>query len=234
MIDESALLDLHIDVLFRRDANDRLTIVNETDGDRAPLLYLARGRSSFRISFRDDVSEDSARECTEIAGRLPLWDGGPPPPTVYDELTSALAAETPATEVSSGPAFRFDRRMQIGRDVSVDAIDEAFAHVLERFFPHTRSILAERQPVTCVVVDGAAVSACYSARRGSDACEAGVATEESYRGRGYGAAVVAAWRNAVEAEGRVPLYSTSWHNGASLSIARKLELVPYADTLSIS
>jgi hypothetical protein len=46
--------------------------------------------------------------------------------------------------------------------------------------------------------------------------------------------VVAAWRDAVEVDGRVPMYSTSWDNVASLGIARKLALIPYADTLSIS
>jgi predicted GNAT family acetyltransferase len=117
--------------------------------------------------------------------------------------------------------------------VTVRPIDEESAHLLERHFPYTRSILADRRPVIGVVVNGAVVSACYSARRGAGACEAGVATEDAHRGRGHAAVVVAAWRDAVEGDGRVPLYSTSWENAASLSIAQKLELVPYAETLSI-
>ena len=114
------------------------------------------------------------------------------------------------------------------------AIDERSANLLNRYFPYTRSVLADRMPVVGVVVEGSVVSACFSARRGPIACEAGVATEEAYRGRGFGAAVVAAWRHAVEADGRVPLYSTSWDNAASLGIARKLGLIPYAETLSLS
>ena len=233
MIDESALLDLHVDVLFRRDANGRLTVVNEPDGDRAPLLFLARGRSSFRVAFRDEVPLVFARRWSEAAARLPPWDGEAPDPSVHDELRSLVAGGVAIDDVEGGPAFRFGARLK-GAGAAVTHIDESSAGLLEQFFPYTRSVLADREPVIGVVVDGAVVSACYSARRGPRACEAGVATEESYRGRGYAAAVVAAWRNAVEAEGRVPLYSTSWDNGASLSIARKLELVPYADTLSIS
>ncbi|MXZ22396.1 MAG: GNAT family N-acetyltransferase, partial [Caldilineaceae bacterium SB0665_bin_25] len=33
--------------------------------------------------------------------------------------------------------------------------------------------------------------------------------------------------------GRVPLYSTSWENGASLAVARKLGLVAYASGWSL-
>jgi GNAT superfamily N-acetyltransferase len=61
----------------------------------------------------------------------------------------------------------------------------------------------------------------------------GVATEEAYRGRGFGVAVVSAWRVAVESEGRMPLYSTWWDNAASLGVARRLGLVAYAETLSL-
>jgi hypothetical protein len=57
---------------------------------------------------------------------------------------------------------------------------------------------------------------------------------EPHRDRGFGALVVTAWRDAVEREGRQPLYSTTWDNGASWAIARRLGLVPYADTLALT
>jgi GNAT superfamily N-acetyltransferase len=234
VIDEAALLRLHIDVLFVRNEDGRLVAVNEPDGDRPPLVFLARGRSSCRIAFRDDVSEDSAGAWTEIAGRLRPWEDGPPDSSLYEELRSAVSAVASVNEFSGGPAFRFDPAVRYRPEVCVTPVDDGSDHLLEPFFPYTRSVLAERRPVVGVVVDGAVVSACYSARRGTEACEAGVDTQKEYRGRGYGAAVVAAWRDAVGHEGLVPLYSTSWDNAASLGIARKLELVPYADTLSIS
>lgn len=85
-----------------------------------------------------------------------------------------------------------------------------------------------------LIEDGAVVSACYSARRTAAACEAGVDTEESYRGRGYAPLVVAGRRTVVELTGAVPLYSTTWDNAASLIVARKLSIVPYAETLSLT
>jgi hypothetical protein len=180
------------------------------------------------------VSQATVDLCRRIVTRLPPWDGSPAEQSVYAGLTSALAIDGSITEQSHGPAFAFGDRVATDPDITVTRIDGASAALLDRFFPYTRSILDERRPVVGVVVDGAVVSACYSARRGPLACEAGVDTEETYRGRGYGPAVVAAWRDAVEVDGRVPMYSTSWDNVASLGIARKLALIPYADTLSIS
>jgi predicted GNAT family acetyltransferase len=76
-------------------------------------------------------------------------------------------------------------------------------------------------------------SVCFSARNTPVAAEAGVDTVEEFRGRGYAPAVVAAWARAVRQEGRVPLYSTSWDNLASRSVARKLGLVMYGADFSL-
>ena len=42
--------------------------------------------------------------------------------------------------------------------------------------------------------------------------------------------VTASWAIAVRASGRVPLYSTSWENAASLAVARKLGLSEFTST----
>jgi predicted GNAT family acetyltransferase len=76
------------------------------------------------------------------------------------------------------------------------------------------------------------VAACYSARSSPIAREAGVWTEEAWRGRSFGTLVVAAWRNEVVRTGAQPLYSTSWDNAASLALARRLGLHAYAETVS--
>lgn len=108
------------------------------------------------------------------------------------------------------------------------------AELLTESFPYTKSILDERAPVVAVVSDGQAVSACYSARKTRDAAEAGVATLGGYRGRGYAAASVGVWARAVFESGLTPLYSTSWDNQASRSVAAKLGLDAYAATIAIS
>jgi hypothetical protein len=46
--------------------------------------------------------------------------------------------------------------------------------------------------------------------------------------------VTAAWAQAVRKSGRIPLYSCSWSNAASLAVAAKLGLVPYASDFNLS
>ena len=87
--------------------------------------------------------------------------------------------------------------------------------------------------MVAVVEDGYAVSVCFCARRSDTAAEAGLETVAAFRGRGLGSQVAAAWAWAVLASGRVPLYSTSWENGASLAVARKLGLAAYASGWSL-
>ena len=90
-----------------------------------------------------------------------------------------------------------------------------------------------RLPCLALVVDGRLASLCFSSRNTPVAAEAGVNTLEEFRGRGYAPAVVAVWARAVRAEGCTPLYSTSWDNLASRSVAGKLGLVLYGADLSI-
>ncbi len=88
--------------------------------------------------------------------------------------------------------------------------------------------------MVALVKDGQAVSVCATVRSAGLACEAGVETLARYRGRGYAGHAVASWASAVRREGRVPLYSTSWDNEASLAVARKLGLVQYATTFHVT
>src|SRR5258705_7156726 len=148
-------------------------------------------------------------------------------------MRAAVALEAPIVDETNGPAYRFGEHVDIPSEAGARVLDAASAHLLESNFPYTRSVLALRSPVVGVVVDGSVVSACYCARKRPNACEAGVDTIEPYRGRGFAALVVSAWRDAVETEGREPLYSTSWDNLASRAGAAKLPLIPYAQTLSL-
>ncbi|MGE0702325.1 MAG: GNAT family N-acetyltransferase [Vicinamibacterales bacterium] len=123
--------------------------------------------------------------------------------------------------VESGPAFTFPEVIPPPRDII--AIDH---HVpLERHFRGwTEQEVRERAPILAVIEDGYAVSVCFCARLSTEAAEAGLETAEPFRGRGLAPRVTAAWALAIRASGRFPLYSTSWTNGASLAVARKLGL----------
>ena len=225
------LLAQHADVLFDFDTNGSLSAINAPDSDAGPpRLFLARGCTASRVWFGPDVSRLTKAACEAIVRDLAPWDGQAPRPSLYDPLRRALADEAPIEHESAGPAFRFGERVEAPAGVKPLLIDESSAHLLETHFPYTRSHLASRSPVVGAVIDGRVVAACYCARKRPSAAEAGVDTIEPYRGRGLASAVVAAWRAAAEEAGLQPLYSTSWDNGASLAVARKLRLVAYADT----
>ena len=96
------------------------------------------------------------------------------------------------------------------------------------------SEIPESTPIVAVVEEGYPVSVCFCARRSNAAAEAGLETAVAFRGRGLGPRVAAAWALAIRASGRIPLYSTSWSNDASLAVARKMGLEAYASNWSIS
>jgi RimJ/RimL family protein N-acetyltransferase len=234
--DDDHWLRQHAVVLFDLASHGRIRGLNERDPETGPpLVFVARGRRGTIALFRDDVPSGLADRLTATARELPHWDGRADGLAVYEPQLAAVRqwADAAEIEVSHGPAFRFvDAASQPFRD-DLLLVDDANAHLLDRHFPYTRSVLGARSPVVGIVRDGAIVTACYSARRRPTAAEAGVATAEGYRGAGLAVAAVAAWAEAARAAGMTPLYSTSWDNAASLRVAAKLALDAYADTLSL-
>ncbi len=107
-------------------------------------------------------------------------------------------------------------------------------HLLSSEFAWLGDELNVRTPVVAMVVDGASVSVCFSARSTRDASEAGVETLPEHRGRRYAGAVTAAWAARVRQQGRIPLYSTSWTNQASRRVADRLGLIQYATDFHIT
>jgi RimJ/RimL family protein N-acetyltransferase len=132
---------------------------------------------------------------------------------------------------SDGPAFVFPDSLAQSADLVVVQDETLLAHNFGGWA--LGEIAAGRSPVLAIVEDGRPVSIGFCARSSSVAAEAGVETAPAYRGRGFGPRVVTAWALAVRASGRIPLYSTSWTNDASLSIARKLGLTTYASDWSV-
>ena len=132
----------------------------------------------------------------------------------------------------SGPAWCFPDEIS-ATEHEVIPFTEANDDLVRPLFPVLAEDLPWQQPCLALLDDGRLASVCFSARNTPIAAKAGVHTREEFRGRGYASAVVAAWARAVRREGRIPLYSTSWDNLASRSVARKLGLVLYGADLSI-
>ena len=224
------LMRLHVEALFTHDAARRMLHVNEPGGKNAPRFFIGQTADGAVIRFRHDVDGETKRalEAAANVDALRALDS-PPSSTRYEEL---LARVAPVSSVWSGPAFSFpDRLTQPADTVLVtDANSHLLAPLLESWIPDART----GQPLFAVVVDGRAVSVCCTVRRTADAHEAGVETVPAFRGHGYAARPVACWAQAVRDIGQVPLYSTSWQNDASRSVARNLGLIQFGNDLHIT
>jgi GNAT superfamily N-acetyltransferase len=223
---------LHIATLFTHDAHGRLVRTNEPAGGAAPRFYLGRTRRARECRVRHDVSQPDADELIALgrADAPDIDDLAPPATTAAYE--AVLARSAPVQKIWSGPAFH------VGADVSrrpgAVAITADNVELLRTHFASWIDSAPNEYPMVVSVVDGAAVSVCSTVRRTPAAVQAGVETAPEFRGRGFGSVAVAAWADAVRQSGVIPLYSTSWQNVASQSLARKLGLTQFGADLHLT
>jgi len=223
--------ELHLATAFVFDGERRITTTREPNPSLAVRFVLARGASSVAWAVRTDVKPEIANELDELAASEPVhageWQTAPVHAARYEELLAMDFAE-----VDSGPLFEFPAEIA-APDHIVEVRSER--ELATSFHGWVHGEISEgRAPVMAIVDDGAPVSICFCARRSSTAAEAGVDTGERYRGKGYAARVTAAWALALRARRMTPLYSTSWTNEASLAVARKLGLVTYGTTWTMT
>ncbi|MED1875571.1 GNAT family N-acetyltransferase [Brevibacillus borstelensis] len=130
-----------------------------------------------------------------------------------------------------GPAFVCNEIVTDYCDATLVTEDNKF--FLEHGFSSLLAELKFREPCYMVTENDMAVSVCFSARSSDKAAEAGVETLEEYRGKGYAIRVASSWANAIRQSQRIPLYSTSWENYSSQSVAKRLQLHFYGTDISI-
>ena len=216
---------LHLLTMFLLDGDARIIGTREPEPSPGPLFSLILGKTSCAWAVRVDVPQDIADELDGLAREEPpasdFWDA-----PVHAERYMSLRGG----RVDSGPAFTFPEEIaQPCGTVFIEDMQSLDHH----FSGWTASEIPYRTPIVALVEEGYAVSVCFCARRSNAAAEAGLETAAEFRGRGLGPHVTAAWALAIRASGRVPLYSTSWSNDASLAVARKLGLVAYASAWNI-
>lgn len=177
--------------------------------------------------MRADVPEPLANELEQLARQEPPA-AEPQTPPVHADRYRALAGG----RVEFGPAFAFPEALPASGEIAPIEDEARLQHMFRGWLPG--DIAAGRGPVRAVLADGEPVSVCFCARRTEVAAEAGVDTAAPFRGRGYAPRVTSAWAAAIRASGRIPLYSTSWSNQASLAVVHKLRLIPYASDWTLT
>ena len=220
------MMELHVEALFLRDERRRLAAVNDVDRRPAPRLFLGRTVEGNIWRFRRDLPEELVAGLEAILVDEPVATDLEQPALTAQRLHEALSRDAPVEGIWEGPAWHFPAQIGLSPDVQVYRVTPGMQFTGDRF-TWLVDELEYCQPCY-VVLDGSRIaSLCHSSRNSPLAAEAGVETLEAYRGRSYGAAVTAAWAQAVRAEGREPLYSTSWDNVASRALARTLGLILY-------
>jgi hypothetical protein len=234
MPDDRELLDAHARALFTHDERGRLLSVNEPwgEGAPAPRLFFGRTRAGNLWRLRADLPEGLAEELEALCADEPSGAGLGGTPRHADACVRLLGAHAPVSGVEAGPAYRFEECPEPSRGVT--RVTRANAEVLRGGFEEFVDELPSAQPFAAALEDGRAVSVCRSVRVTLAAHEAGVETLPAFRGKGYAPDVAAGWALMVRSAGAAPLYSTSWGNAASRSVARKLRLVQFASDFHVT
>lgn len=214
VVNRRELLHIQLRTAFLLDRHGRLLAINEPGSPAAPRVFVATSEGERVLRVRRDIPESVARAWLAAGAS-------------DDRLVEAVAAHAPIQREHRGPAYWLPPQAVRSAEGVVD--------VRSSRLPLHPELVArgwgrsEAAPYLGIVRDGQVVAVCYSSRDGDAACEAGVETATSYRGRTLGELAVRAWAAAVQASGRMALYSTSWDNAASRRIAAKLGAEEYGE-----
>ncbi len=237
------LLALEIETCLVMVAPGRFARENSPDNAPGPKVMIAGCAQGNIAAVRADVDDAAARAVLDGVAAAPAWtDGGRLPPWVGEIATRVGAAEA---EIGGGPAWRLPNALGFDRAARIVAGEsEEGAEMLERFAREgmPRSLAAAGYigpehlwpPWCAAMADGEIAALCCAARLGARGAEAGLYSFPPFRGRGFGAAVTAAWSALPSLAGRTLFYSTSWSNRSSIAVTRRLGLPRIGATARIS
>ena len=227
-----------MEALYYANEQGRLTYIREpgypeSELPEAPRFSLSRTANKAIWRFRHDLPDELCRSLSALcAAQQTTADWSVPIPNL-DKIRAILQAHRPIERESGGPAYWIPPQQNLSPQAHT--ISTGNSELLSTHFSWSvepRVNFADA-PVVATVVDGVAVALGFCARITAAAAEAGVVTEERFRGRGFAGLAVAKWAEQVRAKGIIPLYSTSWENKASQAVAAKLNCINYAENWSI-
>ncbi len=225
------LADLALTLGYERGPSGELRTRDPDPRDvRTPAFHLVRTAEGNRwlTSAALPPAQRAALEATlHSEPAVPLADLEGAPLQIEAVLRDLLGAGS----LYRGPAFVFPGALAPPA-AAVSLVDDPRSLRPVAQLAWVRDALVAAHPL-CVArnLDGDVVAVCHSSRSHPSAAAAGVETAEGYRGAGLGTAVVLGWAAAARAEGRVPLYGTSWSNAPSRAIAKKLGLVMFGEEI---
>lgn len=233
MSGERALLALQAHTLF--EISPRLRMVRALDPDRtaAPRFYLAGCAEGWIGYVREDVDDTLARAIDELIQREPALQMPGATPRFAEEYRAVLGGEA-LTDHNYGPVHRVPRGLSFPCDAAL--VCEGSAEGVALVERITREGVPRGlfdagfvdlshfwSPWVVAMVSGDLAAIAFCVRDGLMAREIGVYTVSGYRGRGYAAAVTAAW-SAMHPRHPVLFYSTHRDNRPSQRVIARLQL----------
>ncbi|MEF2248387.1 GNAT family N-acetyltransferase [Paenibacillus sp. IITD108] len=224
MYNQLELMSIQAEVLYIHDHAGRITTINEPADQPAPRFFWGQTDAGSIVRFRSDTPDSLIHDILQCLGQSDSTEQ-------LASIIRALEKERAIKGIWIGPAFVFQEFANDYTDATL--VNEDNKYCLGPGFPTLLSELKFREPCFMVTENNMAVSVCFSARSSDKAAEAGVETLKDYRGKGYAMRVTSSWAQAIRRSQKIPLYSTSWDNYSSQSIAKRLRLHLYGTDISI-
>jgi len=226
LLSDMELLDCHVQVLYKHNEFNQITHINELPYDNAPRIYIGTTKNGKIVRYSNGLDENLVNDldkAIQSSSNIELA-----------EIINMLNKHKQLSSVWIGPAYVFPKLREQQSPTNVIQITHANKELLKANFPYTYEEFEYKQPCYAIIQDDMAVSICCSARQTSMAAEASLYTLEEFRGKGYGVDVSNAWATDIQSQGRIALYSTSWDNFSSQSVAKKLKLIQYGTDINFS
>ena len=226
LLTDLELLEYHVQVLYRHNEFNQITHINELPYDTAPRIYIGTSKDGKIVRYSNGLDVNLVSDLNQAIQASPNIE--------LAEIINILNKHKQLSSVWIGPAYVFPKLREQQSSTNVIQINDSNKELLKANFPYTYEEFEYKQPCYAIVQDHKAVSICCSARQTQVAAEASLYTLEEFRGKGYGLKVSNAWATDLQRQGRIALYSTSWDNFSSQSVAKKLNLIQYGTDINIS
>jgi hypothetical protein len=225
------LMSLHVHACYVHDHDGHLLRVNEPYGKSAPRFWLGRTEEGVLWRFGKDFPVDLVEDFARLCESEPVGSHSITAPRYWASYESLLAGSGGPGTVTSGPTYWLRSKPDVpSTAVELSSAQGSLLHgTLDDWIPD----LEFRRPFFVSLAASRAVAVCTSVRVGELADEAGVETALGYRNQGHAATAVSGWATAVLAMDKIPLYSTTWGNEASQSVARSLGFQLFGSEFSI-
>lgn len=241
VLSDVCLLEMEMSTLWTRDDRGRLR--------GREHLVIGTCADGHTLAIGSSVPDTLAEELQQTLAGDPTTSDPAAPPASLQHCRELLQDALGDVELSSGPSYLIPPSvtyqptppLERSRPASIETVtgarphgwsvqegEELFGRALWALMNPTRPpSRPEREllgPWAIVRSDSRAVATCHTAAWSSRGAEVGVWTHPAFRGRGYAAALTAAWANLVAPSGRRLFYSTDAMNVSSQRVAARLDL----------